>query len=216
MTPPLDKRIKVPRHLKATGWSATKERFKAAENELVYQGRIAKAMEQSGWRVERSPRCWVPAPVRKGYSVGLPDLWVQLRRGQTISGDWDELQRRGIHTMVFEIKKSEETKELNGGGYQATGYMIGYNYKTKSGKEQKLLKRPDVAVLACPEFLIHESTSSRNSEAIKARLHLAERIFWKRGCMVLKIQGNWVGFETNIGHDTHTFVRLFENDWLFA
>lgn len=186
------------------------------EKEMVYQDRLSAAMEESGWLVERSPRCWVPGEVRDGFSVGKPDLWAQLRRGKPIDGDLGELQRRGIHTMVFEVKRDDDTRQLNGGGFQAMGYMLGWNYKAGNGKDQRLLKRPDVAILVFPEFLIPKNVSNRGNETLDARLHLAERWFWKRGCTILKIQGRWVGFETNVGHAAHTFVRLFKNGWLFG
>jgi len=192
------------------------ERYRAPESEFVYQARLAEAMIRSGWQVETTPRCWVPGVVRDGFSIGKPDLWAQLVRGAECKGSYSELIRRGIHTVVFEVKKSEDTRELNGGGFQAMGYMLGMNYKSGSKGTFKLLKRPDLAVLVFPEFLVPEVVSTRSAESINDRLHLSERLFWKRGCTVLKIEGGWVGFETNIGHDAPSFVRLFRNSWLFG
>jgi len=184
-------------------------RFVASAHEEVYQDRLASAMEASGWSVERRPRCWVPGLTRGGFSVGKPDLWAQLRRGERCSSDVKRLLRQGIHTIAFEVKKTEKTNDLTCALFQVAGYMSGWNF---SADGDRPLKRPDTCLFVSPEFLEDPSVSSRDAAQILDRVGTAERILWKRGCTVLRALRGWAGFSVNVGTNAPMFIRLFPLD----
>jgi len=177
--------------------------------EEVIQSRLASLLHYGhGWEVTEEVSCWIPLPVEGGYGRGRVDIHATLT---PLCGAMrrEELERRGIRTIAFEVKRSKKsTSDLTSGSYQATGYMMGFNWR-KGGRPYN---RPDTVLLVTAEFLLPDlrpEDMRPEVSRVRDRLWLVDRFMWKRGCSVLKRHEGDVGFETNLGQNSTTFIPLF-------